>query len=72
MRQDNGRVVDRAMMDYMVVLRNVIGRLMYVRVFIGKGGAMSDHSFVEGKLRAGMRWLKIRQVGKAKIILKVS
>ena len=31
MRQDNGRVVNKATMDYMVVSRNVIRRLLDVR-----------------------------------------
>ena len=64
MRQDNGRAVDRAMMDCVVVLRNVIGRLLDVRVLKGEGG-MSDHFLVEGKLKVGMRWMKTRRVGEA-------
>ena len=47
MRQDKGRVVDRAMMDYMVVSRNVIGRLLDVRV-LREGKCMSDHFLAEG------------------------
>ena len=31
-RQDTGRVVDRTMMSYMVVLRNVVRQLIDVRV----------------------------------------
>jgi len=55
-RQEGGRVVDRAMMDYVVVSRKVIGNLLDVRVLRGEGGGMSDHYLVEGKLRAGIRW----------------
>ena len=49
-----GRVVDRAMVDYVVVFRKVIGNLFDVRVLRGEGGGMSDHYLVEGKLRGGM------------------
>ena len=60
MRNDNERVVDRAMMDYVVVLRKVIGRLLNVRALRGEEGGMSDHFLVEGKLRVSMRWVKTR------------
>ena len=43
MKQDNGRVVDGAMMYYVVVFSNVIGQLLDVRVLRGEGGDMSDH-----------------------------
>ena len=51
MRQDNGRVIDRTMIDFVVVSRNIIGWLLYVRVLRKEGGGMSDHFFVEGKLK---------------------
>ena len=38
MRQHNGRVVDRTMMDYVVVLRNVIGWLIDRRVLTREVG----------------------------------
>ena len=60
------------MMDYVVVSRNVIGRLLDVRVLRGEGEGMSDHFLVEGKLRVGTRWVKTRQVGEAEKVLKVN
>ena len=42
-------------MYYVVVSRYIIGRLLDVRVLRGEEGGMSDHFFVEGKLRVGMR-----------------
>ena len=51
MRQDNGRVVDRSMMNYVIVWRNVIRRLLAKRVLREEGGGMSNHFLVEGKLR---------------------
>ena len=32
MKQDGGRIVDRAMMDYVVISRDMVGRLLDVRV----------------------------------------
>ena len=71
-RQEDGRVVDRALMDYVVVSRNVIGRLLDVRVLRGESGGMSDHYLVEGKLKVGMRWRRARQTGCVREVLKVS
>ena len=51
MRQDNGRVVGRAMMDYVVVSWNIMGWFLHVRILRGKGRGMSDHYHVEGVLR---------------------
>ena len=69
MRQDNGRVLDGATMDYVVVSRNVMEQLLNVRVLRGDGRGISDHFLVEGKLRVGMRWVN-RRVGEAKRVLK--
>ena len=68
-RQDNGRVVHRAMMDYVVVLRNIIGLLLDVRVLRGEGGGMSNPFLVEGNLKID-RWMKNTKVGET--VLKVS
>ena len=72
MKQDNGMIVNRAMIDNVVVLRNIIGQLLDVSVLRGEGGGISNHFRVEGKLRIGMRWVKTRRVGKAMRVLKVS
>ena len=53
MRQDIGRVVDRAMMDYVIVLKNIIGRLLDVGVFsFIKFNRKSDHA----DPRVQIRW----------------
>ena len=50
MRQDNGTVADKAMMDYVVVSRHVI-RQLDASVLRLEVGGMSNHFLVEGKLR---------------------
>ena len=50
-RVDSGRVVDRALMDYVVVSRRMRGRVLDVNVFRGENGGLSDHFLVEGRLR---------------------
>ena len=40
---ESRQLKDSAMMDYMVVLRNVIGWLLLVRVLEGEGECMSDY-----------------------------
>ena len=60
-RQESGRVVDRALMDYVVVSKNVIGTLLDVRVLRGEGGGLSDHHLVEGRLRVGMSRVRGRR-----------
>ena len=44
-------MIDRALMDYEVVSRAVVSRLLDVNVFRGEAGGMSDHYLVEAKLR---------------------
>ena len=39
--------------------KNAIGRLVSVKVLRGEGGGMSDQYLVNGKLRLGIRWMRI-------------
>ena len=71
-RQEGGRVVDRALMDYVVVSKNVRGRLLDVRVLRGEGSGLSDHYLVEGRLRVGTCWLRGRRDRCGREVLKVS
>ena len=68
----HGAVVERAMMDVVLILRRVVGRLLDVRVLRGEGGGMSDHLLVEGKLRVEPRWKGNKRVGAGRGVLKVS
>ena len=49
-RHDNGRIRNRAMMYYVVVLRNEIGQLLDGNILRKKGEGMSNHYLVEEKL----------------------
>ena len=46
----HGAVVERALMDFVLISRRVVGRLLYVRVLRGEAGGMSDHLLVEGRM----------------------
>ena len=48
-----GRVLDRTMMDCMLLPKRMLGRLLYVKVWIGEGGGMSDHFFGGGSAESG-------------------
>ena len=46
-----GRVVDRALMDYVLLPKRMLGRLLDVKVWRREGGGMSDHFLVEARLK---------------------
>ena len=52
-RIDNGRLVERAMMDYMLMEKSVLGRLVNVHVCEWAGGGVSDHFLVVAKVNGG-------------------
>ena len=56
MRVDHGRMVDKALMDYVLVSRRMIGRVKDVHVFRGMAGGMSDHFLVEAKVVVAKEW----------------
>ena len=55
-RVANGRVVERALMDYVLVTKRMIGRLKDVHVFRGMAAGMTDHFLVEAKLVVAREW----------------
>ena len=73
-RNAHGRIVNRAVMDYVMVLRRVLKDLLDVRVLRGVGSGISDHFFVEGRMRVKMsannRRRKINGISRK--VLKVS
>uniref|UniRef100_A0A8C8DHP6 ribonuclease H n=1 Tax=Oryzias sinensis TaxID=183150 RepID=A0A8C8DHP6_9TELE len=71
-RQSGGRVIDKALMDYVVVSKVACSRLLDVSVRRGESGGMSDHYLVEGRLRVGMPWVRSRKSGEARKVLRVS
>ena len=44
-RMVEGRAVDKALMDYVLLTRRMLGRLLDVKVWRGEGGGLSDHFF---------------------------
>lgn len=58
-------------MDYVMMSRGKISQLLDVTVLRGEGRGMSDHFLVEGKLKVGMKWSKVRQRGEERKVLKV-
>ena len=48
-RVANGRVIERALMDYVLITKRMVGRLKDVHVFRGVAAGMSDHFLVEAK-----------------------
>ena len=55
-RIGNGRLVERAMMDHVLVEKSVLGRLVDVHVARGAGGGVSDHILVVAKVKGGARF----------------
>ena len=47
LRMTEGRVVDKALMDYVLLPRRMLGRSLDVKVWRGEGGGLSDHFLVE-------------------------
>ena len=60
-RRRREEIVDRALMDYVLVSGNGRSKLLDVNVLRGESAGMSDHYLVEGKMRVNPNWKK-RQV----------
>ena len=71
-RTAHGRIVEKALMDYVVVSRRALKHVLDVKVMRGVASGMSDHFFVEGKIRVGMSRVKNRNDGAVRKALKVS
>ena len=55
LRMAERRVVGRALMDYMLLPKRMIGRMLDVKVWRGEGGGMSDHFFGGSSAEIGGR-----------------
>ena len=60
-RIDNGRLVERAMRDYVLVEKNDLGRLVDVLVARGAEGGVSDYLLVVAKVRGGIDFRRRRE-----------
>ncbi|WP_435352352.1 hypothetical protein, partial [Klebsiella pneumoniae] len=55
-RSERGVVTDRALMDYVLIRRSLVGRLKDVHVYRGAAAGLSDHFLVEMKLVVAKVW----------------
>ena len=66
----NGRVIERALMDYVLITKRMVGRLKDVHVFRGVAAGMSDHFLVEAEVVVAKEWGN-RVVGCSREVVKV-
>ena len=80
-RVERGIVVERALMDYVLIAREMTGRLKDVHVYRGMAGGMSDHFLVEAKVvvakgqdgrvvRCKREVIKVEELGKQEKMLE--
>ena len=55
-RVANGVVVERALMDYVLIEKRMIGRLKDVHVYRGVAAGISDHYLVEARVVVAKEW----------------
>ena len=66
-----GNVVDRGLLDFVVVSKGVVGKLLDINVFRGESEGISDHFLVEGKIKDVGNWRTVKR-GCIREILKVN
>ena len=71
-RMSEGSVVDKALMDYVLLPRRMLGRLLDVKVWRGEGGGLSYHFLVEARLKLVSGWRSAGRMEGVKNVLKVS
>ena len=69
-RVANGRVIERALMDYVLITKRMVGRLKDVHVFRGVAAGMSDHFLGEAEVVVAKEWGN-RVVGCRREVVKV-
>ena len=72
LRMAEGRVVDKALMDYVLLPRRMLGRLLDVKVWRGEDEGMSDHFLVEGRLKLVGGWRSAGRMEGVGNVLKLS
>ena len=66
----NGRVIERALMDHVLITKRMVGRLKDVHAFRGVAAGMSDHFLVEAEVVVAKEWGN-RVVGCRREVVKV-
>ena len=73
LRMAEGKVVDRALMDYVfLLLKRMLGKLLDVKVWRQEGGRLFDHFLVEARLKLVGGWRSAGRMEGARNVLKVS
>ena len=72
LRMAEGVVVDRGFMNYVLLPKRILGRLLDVKVWRLEGGGMSDHFLVESRLKFVRGWRSAGMVEGVSNVLKVS
>ena len=54
LRMAEGRVVDRALMDYVLLPKRMLGKLLDVNAWREEGGGMSRYFLVKARLKLGV------------------
>ena len=72
LRMAEGRVVDKALKDYVLLPRQMLGTLLDVKVWRGEGGGLSDHFLVEARLKLVGGWRSAGRMDHVRNVLKVS
>ena len=71
LRMAEGRVIDKVLMDYVLLPRRMLGRLLDVKVWRGEGGGLSDHFLVEALLKLLGGWRSAGRMEGVRNVLKV-
>ena len=71
-RSVRGKVVEKALMDYVIVRKRSLGRLQDVHVYRGEAGGISDHFLVQARLRVGGGEGRGRMGGRVREVIRVS
>ena len=56
LRMAEGRAVDTALVNYVLLPKRMVGRLLDVKVWRGEGGRMSVHFLMEARLKLLGGW----------------
>ena len=73
LRMAEGRMVDKALLDYVLLPRRMLGRLLDVKLRRGEGGGgLSDHFLVEARLKLLGGWRSAGRMEGVRNVLKVS
>ena len=72
LRIAEGRVVERALMDYVLLPKRMLGRLLDVNEWRGEGRGLSDFFLLEAQLKLVGGWRSVGRMEGVRNLLKVS